>query len=157
MAGALWGDRYSLQRPLVEGGGRPHLDEALAEKHLDDLLDNGQQAGVVHANATLQHRQCMTDLRQTAVIRRQDVHGAPENALHQRRFVAAVELQACQLSGQIFALALAQRKHDDLQTCTGVRQPPVQEGAAHRWATQAGAHIGVAGGAQGRGCDRQGH
>ena len=32
-----------------------HLYETLAEEHLDHLLDDGQQAAVVHPNAPLEH------------------------------------------------------------------------------------------------------
>ena len=46
-----------------------HLDEASAEEDLDDLLDDGEHAGVVDAHALLEQRGHAHQLRELAVLR----------------------------------------------------------------------------------------
>ena len=59
-----------------------YLDEAVLEQQLNDLLEKGQQAGMVDADAPLQKGQRPSDLRQFAVVWPQAVHSCIEHCCH---------------------------------------------------------------------------
>ena len=52
-----------------------HLNKLLREQDLDELLQDGQQARVVHPDPSLQHRQHLADGGQLAVLAAQALHG----------------------------------------------------------------------------------
>lgn len=59
-----------------------YLDETILKKELNDLLEQGQQAGMVDADASLQEGECACDLWQLAVVRPQAVHSRIEHCCH---------------------------------------------------------------------------
>ncbi len=64
----MWGGRCGVTWHRSLGGER-HLDEASAEEHLDDLLDDREHAGMVDAHALLEQRRHAHQLRELAVLR----------------------------------------------------------------------------------------
>ena len=69
---------------------------------------------MVHTDAALQHGKRAADLRQAAVVWREDIHGPPKDALDKRSLVPAVQLYALEVPRELLALALAQGKNYDL-------------------------------------------
>ena len=63
-------------------GRAQHLDQRAREHHLHHLLDDGQQAGVVHADAALEQAADPQDLRDLAVAGVEALDRVAEERLH---------------------------------------------------------------------------
>mmetsp|Transcript_22966 Transcript_22966/g.39356 ORF Transcript_22966/g.39356 Transcript_22966/m.39356 type:complete len:431 (-) Transcript_22966:115-1407(-) len=100
-------------QPHGEGlSGEQHLHQPFLEQDLDHFFEDGQQARVVDANATLEQRLDVLHLRQLPVLIGQRIHGVVENLHHELFFVLVVEVQLGQLQGQCLALLLGEGEDD---------------------------------------------
>ena len=106
------GPRRHVQAHGERLRGEQALDEVLLKEDLDHLLQDWQQAGVVHPDAALQQRQHVLDLREQLVVLAERVDRVGVHLLHKILLLVAVEVQLADLHRQRLALLLGEREHD---------------------------------------------
>ena len=94
-------------------GRKEHLDQALLEENLDDLLENRQQAAVVDSDAAFEERQQALDLRQIPVVLRKGVDCILKDRLDEIALVIRIELELRHLKREPLAFALRKGEDDD--------------------------------------------
>lgn len=111
-------------------GRKEHLEQALLEQDLNDLLENRQQAAMMDADPAAQQWENVLDLWQCTVLGAQRVDGVGEHGLHHIALLVRVELQLAHLQRKRLALPLAESKdnhgvvtldHDHLDDLVNVR------------------------------------
>merc|ERR1719375_729694 len=106
------------------------LQQALLEQHLHGLLQDGQQPGVVDADAAPQQGQHAHDLGQPPVLPGEALHGVAEDAVDQLLLLVRVQVQGGHIHRKTLHLDLGEGEddhgvetalHDELDDLVDVR------------------------------------